>query len=227
MYCNNCGNKISKEAKFCQHCGLQVVNQDTKTENQSNDKPKSSNDDKKQKTLWNIFSEIYDSRGDERNKYLDQSSNEVWVLINRISTNSFENFISTYKEQLNKQPYKSIEIIKDIVSYCTSGGYFFWMAENLLKNDELKSLKSINQETLISDWKDLSIDNYKSSSEKISEDLMNSMDIFLKYELKTLFNEAPTIKDVTNEVIDELKRLLIMHIFWGYFGGIAEAKFRK
>jgi len=140
--CKNCGKSADKDSRFCRYCG-EKIDKD-KADNEKSD----SNDTKNTKTnnedkLWEKFTEIYNSTGENRKTYEDLSSNEVWELIQRISSNKFEDFIQENKKLLNKQPYKVIEALKNEFGWCASGGYWFWMAEALLKDNDLKAPKDI------------------------------------------------------------------------------------
>src|SRR3989339_1791237 len=106
MYCFNCGKSIDPDSKFSCYCS-EEINKETKTKKGNSSKNKDIN-------LWDKFAEIYDSTGDERKVFEDLSSNEVWELIRRISSNQFENFIQENKDSLNKQPYKVIETLKNV-----------------------------------------------------------------------------------------------------------------
>ena len=219
MDCNNCHRQIDPDSKFCCYCGEQVK-KETKTKN---DTPVS----KKTVGLWDKFAEIYDSTGEERKVYEDLSSDEVWELVKRISTNQFENFIQDNKDSLNKLPYKVIETLKNVYGWCASGGYWFWMAEALQKDEDLKVTKRIELEPFIKEWQSLIAIKFEEHQKKFLPDLEQSMSRFFEYELNTILNSSDSVKDLPNELIDRIKTELFILIFWGYLGGVAESKYRK
>lgn len=223
MNCTSCGKKNSEGSIFCQYCGKKISIDKTHTNSKKSETKNTSKDG----LLWDKFAELYDSTGDERQEYLNKSSDEVWEVINRVSTNSFESFIEKYKDPLNKQSYNAIETIKSIINWCTSGGYWFWMAETYLEEGKLQGLNNIKLDDLIEKWKIIAVDNYNDSAKKISDGMSLSMDKFFRFEFNTLIESAPGLKDLTNEIIEDLKGLLIMHILWGYFVGLAESRYRK
>jgi len=221
MYCNKCGKSIDEDSKFCRYCGSAI------SKSKTNDK-KADGDKKEDKNkLWDKFIEIYDSKGEERNKYLDLSSDEAWELINRISNNKFEDFIQEYKDQLNKQPYKVIETLKNVFSWCTSGGYWFWMAQELLKEDQLNKPKNIALNKYIEEWQALLGKDFEEHKKDFLPEMEGSMSIFFEYELKNVIDSAESVKDLPNEFIDKLKTALFIQLFWGYLAGVAEAKYRN
>lgn len=219
MDCNNCNKSIDSDSKFCSYCGEQV-NKKVKTKKDTFS-PKNNVD------LWDKFTEIYDSTGDDRKVYEDLSSYEVWELIKRISTNQFESFIQDNKDSLNKQPYKVIETLKNVYGWCTGGGYWFWMAEAMLKDENLKNLNHIELETYIKDWQSLIAQKYEEHQKEFLPDLEQSMSRFFEYELNTILNSSESVKDLPNEIIERIKTDVFMLIFWGYLGGVAESKYRK
>lgn len=219
MDCDNCHKKIDPDSKFCCYCGEQV-NKEVKTK-------KDISASRKNVDLWDKFAGIYDSTGEERKVYEDLSSNEVWELIRRISTNQFETFIQDNKDSLNKQPYKVIETLKNVYGWCTSGGYWFWMAETLLKDGDLKVPKHIELEPFIKDWQSLIAIKFEEHQKNFLPDLDQSMSRFFEYELNTILNSSESVKDLPNELIERIKTDVFVLIFWGYLGGVAESKYRK
>ncbi len=221
MFCPNCGKKISEDSKFCQFCGTKVflpeVSKGAKNESAS----------QQMNSIWDKFVDIYNSKGEERKKYEETSSNEVWELINRISINTFESFIEEHKDALNNQPYKVIEVLKSTFQLSATGGYWFWMAEAMLKTNPLGRLRPIDFENFIEEWKKVAIDNYAETSKKLSEELMISMGNFHNFRMKALFESSSTIKELPNEFIKKLKSSLIIQIVWGYIVGLSESKYRK
>lgn len=221
MFCPNCGKQISEDSKFCQYCSFDLVLKKTeKTEEKVDDVLKYNS------KLWYKFAEIYDSKGEDKKKYTDFSSNETWELINRIYNNNFETFISDNKEQFNKLPYTAMEKIKAIYNLCIAGGYWFWMAEYLLKYDLSGKLKQIDLEKFIEEWKKIAIDNYQDNLSKISNELSKNLEIFFNFQLNNLLELAPAIKDLPNETVEKLKMSLMLQIIWGYFIGLTEEKYR-
>jgi hypothetical protein len=225
MYCNKCGRSIDKDSKFCRYCGMKIEkDEDKKNEESTGNDDTNANTENK---LWEKFVEIYDSKDEERKVYEDLSSNEVWELIRRISTNKFEGFIDENKELLNKQPYKVIETLKNVFGWCASGGYWFWMAEALLKDKNLRLPKDIALNHFIEEWQKIIGEEFSKHQNDFTPDLEKSIGIFWEYELNTVLESAETVKDLPNEFVDKLRTALFIQIFWGYFGGLAEARYRK
>lgn len=229
MYCNNCGEKVDPTHKFCKFCGakLEKVEHNQETSSQPSSSDTSGSSLKTHIKLWDKFAEIYDSSGEERKKYSDLSSNEVWELMQRISTNRFEDFIKENKNLLNKQPYKVIEAIKNVFSWCTYGGYWFWMAEAFSRGEALNKPKSIDLEKLVKEWTAISTKNYTESTKDMSDELTQAMSVFFEFEMKNILESADTVKDLPNDFIENMTSNLVILIIWGYLGGVAEAKYRK
>jgi hypothetical protein len=224
MYCESCGQKNNEDSKFCRHCGSKIDSGSSTKEEKSSTKIKKT---AKSITLWDKFAEIYDSRNEERKEFTDQSSNEAWELINRLSTNTFENYIQLHKEALNTQPYKALEVIKSAFSLSTSGGYFMWMAEYLLKNSKLTKLQSINLDEFIKEWDKVAVEDYSLSFQKIPEETSNSLNTFFNFQFNNILENAPSLKELELEIIEALKTQLILLIVGGYHIGVCESKHRN
>ena len=219
MFCTNCGKNIEKDSKFCQFCGAKISGEGRENRND--------NTIRSEENLWDKFVEIYSSKDEERKKFEDNSSNEVWELINRISVNTFESFIEEHKKVLNKQPYKAIEDLKLSYQLAASAGYWFWMSEALLNKERLGKVGKIDFEKFITEWQKDAIDNYAQISKKLSEELMVGMSDFHNIRIESLFETAPSLKELSNELIKKLKGELLMEILWGYIAGLTEFNYRK
>lgn len=218
MYCEKCGKEIPNESKFCKFCGAKLL-EEKKTEPE---KTKAENND-----LWEKFVEIYGSNAEEKTRKNYLASNEAWELITRLGTNSFENFIKENKEQLDKQPYKVIEELKTTFANSVIGGYWFWMAEEFVKSGNLKKISPVNFDNLSKDWENIISNFFKDNPNRVSNELDNSMNTFHNFQINTILESSPSIKELTNEFIEKLKSSLIFQILWGYSVGIAESKYRK
>ncbi|MCD8484207.1 hypothetical protein LRY60_01150 [Candidatus Woesebacteria bacterium] len=53
------------------------------------------------------------------------------------------------------------------------------------------------------------------------------MSIFFEHELNNFIESAESVKDLPNEIIEQLKIALFIQLFWGYLVGVAEAEYRK
>lgn len=229
MFCHNCGKQIDEDSIFCQFCGFKITK-----DNSSSDTDKKDGGDKGKTTknksrsskdlLWDKFAEIYDSSGETRKEFIDLSSDAVWELNNRLGVNNFETFLQNNKDLLNKQPYKVIEALKSAFTACPIGGYWFWMAEAMLNEDNLKKPKEIGLNRFIEDWEELT---KKNASSYMSDDLSQTMMIFIEWQQKQVIDSAETVKELPNEFIENLKTALLVQTFWGYVGGLTEAKYRK
>lgn len=221
MKCPNCDKQNPSDSNFCQKCGIKLTSSDKQP--QTNDSIQANiNKDK----LWDKFIELYDSRDKEREKYTDLMSNEAWELISRVSVNTFEKFIETNKDQLNKQPYKIIEQIKDIFNWCVSGGYWMWYAEAFHNNVSITQMKTVSIETLKDEWSKLAFQDFSKTFESVTEELQNIMNLYHKVRVDSLM-ENESMKELTNETVEKLKESLIFNIIWGYSIALAESKFRK
>lgn len=227
MYCNNCGKQVDEDSIYCQHCGKKL-NQDTVEphhENPSKDE-KTQDESVKSKVdiLWAKFAEVYDARDGDREKFNSMSSEHIWDLIERISTNAFETFIEQKKEELNTQPYKVIEALKNHYLFAVVGGYRFWVAEALLMEDKLSKFKSFILDDFIEEWKKT---NFQIMMKNISDELGTCMNMYLEHRMNILMEDYPSIKDISNATMKDLKDSITFQILNGYFVGVVEASFRK
>lgn len=219
MVCDNCSQEIDNDSVFCQNCGNKIST-NNKGKQKSNDRSKSKNTEA---TLWNKFVEIYDSKDDERKYFLDLSSDQAWEMINRLSLNTFETFIQNNKDLLNKQPYKVVEYLKSIFSWCTSGGYWFWMAESFYNGSKPKDLKKIDLNELIKEWQEI----LDKKSYNLSDEISLPMSTFYEFQVKNVMDFSESLKELPNEFVENLKSALIIQVIWGYIIGVAESKYRK
>ena len=228
MLCPQCNKLNPKGSNFCQSCGNNLKVKETKRQNSSKTVTKTNLVERdQQKGLWDKFTSIYDAQGEERQKNVNLTSNEVWELMQRFSTNTFEKFIEDNKLELNKQPYRLIESLKNNFIYASSGGYWTWFAEALLNEKVLSPVKNSIFEPLRKDWEKLVFDDYSKTYEAITDEAKECMNLFLIYRINTFLDSSPTAKDLTNELIDKLKTSLVYNIIWGYVVGIAEENYRN
>ncbi len=230
MQCKNCNKLNPKGSNFCQNCGQSLNQKDDDQKSNDVTKKQSQQDEpikKQNSTLLDKFNKMYFSSGIERDKLLELTSNEAWELIQNFSTNIFENFIEENKTDLNKHPYRLIESLKNNFLYSATGGYWLWLAEAQNKNLNLNPPKHNILDLLREDWKKLASDEYSKTYEGISEEVKDVINIFLQYRVDNFLESVPSAKDLTKELIDKLKLLLVYAIIWGYILGIAEEHYRK
>jgi hypothetical protein len=219
MYCPNCGKKIPADSNFCEYCGHKTLRQPTGDEKADTSAGPQS--------LWDKFAMIWDSKGDERKSYESQTSNEVWELIRRMSKVGFESFITEYKEQFNKQPYKVVEALEPAFLFAATGGYWLWMAEALLGARQLKKLKPITTERFFEEWKKTAFEGYEQTSKSMSNELGEVMNNFHSWRVKNLLETAPMLEEMPTEIIEDLKGRLGVQVYWGYAAGLTESNYRK
>ncbi len=213
MYCKKCGKKIDDNAKFCNFCGFDNENIDF------------INQDKNKSTL-DIFVSIYDSIGEQRDKYMNLSSNEAWELINRLGKNTFENYIEENRDVLNKQPYKTLEYLESAFKRAVMGGYWIWMADCIYKRRKEWKLKSIELVDLIDKWTK-SVGELSNFVDNIPAELEGVINSFHIFNINSFLESSPEIKDLPVEFIDKLKFDILKTLFWGYHVGLSEYEYKK
>lgn len=225
MYCSNCGKKIDVDSKFCHFCGAKVDidNAEPEAETPSREE-KTSTKRTKSDLLWDKFAEVYDAKDGEREKFNSMSSEHIWELIERLSTNAFETFIEEKKEELNAQPYKVIEALKNHYLFAVVGGYRFWIAEELLKEEKLNKFKSFSLDDFIEEWKNT---DFQKMMKNVSDEMGTCMTMYLEHRMNSLMENYPSIMDVSNATMKDLKDSITFQILNGYLAGVVEAKFRK
>lgn len=219
MVCNSCRHEIDSDSVFCQSCGDKVTIAN-KVKKKTINQIKYLN---KKITLWDKFVEIYESKEDNRKYFLDLSSDQAWEMVNRLSSNAFESFIQNNKDLLNKQPYKIIEYLKNIFTWCTSGGYWFWMAESFYNDVTPGNLRNVDLNELIKEWQEL----LDEKTYQLTDEVSYSMSMFHEYQFKNVMEFSESLKELPNEFIETLKSALIIQIIWGYVVAVAESKYRK
>lgn len=227
MFCEKCGKEISNESKFCKFCGVKIVSENTTETDKTESQGSADNQKKVNIGVWDKFAEIYDSKGGERDKFNDLSSNEAWELINRIGKNTFESFIEENKEQLNKQPYTVIESLENLFKFAVIGGYWLWTAEYILENGNSWKLKPIVLDNFIKEW----TENLKGLDEfikkKSSSELGEAIITYQNFKANSFLENCPSIKELPVIFIDNIKSEVLGKILWGYFIGISESKYIK
>jgi len=228
MYCNKCGKQIEEDSVFCQFCGNRITDdtpepQSEKT-TQTKDVSKKTVNKSKSDLLWDKFAEVYDAQDDEREKFNQLSSEHIWDLIERLYTNAFETFIQEKKSELNSQPYKTIEALKNLYLYSVLGGYKLWIAEALLKDKQLEKFKPFDIDKFVEEWK---ANDFQKVMKGISDEMSVCMTRYLEHRMSNFLENSPSIKDIPNSTMEELKSSVTFQIINGYIAGEVEAKFRK
>jgi len=220
MFCKHCGKSIAEGSIFCEFCGGKVS--DTKEVS----KTRETKEDRTKITIWDKFTEIYDSKDYQREEYLALTSDETWEAIGKLPTNSCEDYLKEHKQELNKQPYKAIEAIEKAFKGSILVGYWAWLAENLIKNGNIKKPHGLELQQLIKEWADVVQKKQQKFLAKIPDELALPFMNMLNHRMSLLFESAPSLKEVPNELIKSLKSSLLLQMVWGYMLGIAENKYR-
>ena len=97
MFCKHCGKLVDDNSVFCEFCGGKITADNGGASEKSEIKPK-------QQSVWDKFTDIYDSRDKVRDSYISMTAVETWDIIGKIPKNSCEDFLNEHKDELNKQP---------------------------------------------------------------------------------------------------------------------------
>lgn len=230
MFCKNCGKKIDADSLFCHFCGekvKEITPEKSQTHVEQKRKTSKNNLDSKldNDILWNKFAQVYDAENEEKEKYNNLSSEFIWELLERLSVNRFESFLEENKTELNSQPYKTIEALKNTFIWSAIGGYRLWLAEALIKNNEvLSQFKSFSLEDFIEAWKEY---DFEKAYKKLSDPLSICLTKYSSFRLNNFIEIAPEAKEISNATIENLRSALILHIVNGYHAGKVENNFRK
>lgn len=227
MYCNKCGKKNDNDSKFCQFCGNKIGIENSESQPEKNPNEESPSDHtKKSKSdlLWEKFAEVYDAKDDEKRDYELLSSDYIWELLERLYTNSFESFIQEKKDELNSQPYKSIEALKNLYLYSVLGGYKLWIAEAILEEKSLGKFKSFDIEKFVDEWKEY---DFQKGMKNVTDEMGVCITQYLEHRMNIFIENFPSIKDVSNATMEELRSSITFQIVNGYLAGEVENTFRK
>jgi len=228
MYCNKCGKHIDEDSVFCQFCGSSIADKDTKSKSEGSSKEKTkSKTEKKSKSdlLWEKFVEVYDAEDADREWFNALSSEYIWELFERLSINAFESFIQDNKEEFNKQPYKTIEALKNVYTWVVIGGYKLWLAEALLnKYKKLNKFKFFSLDEFVEEWKKYDFDN---EIKALSEEMGIGISKYSDFRFNSFMENAPEAKELSNATIEKLKSSLLVQTLNGYHAGKIENTFRK
>ena len=139
--------------------------------------------------------------------------------------NAFEAFIQENKDELNIQPYKIIEALKNIFTLSVLGGYRLWLAEVLLDDkEELNKFKSFSLEKLIEVWKQYDFDM---GVRALSGEMKICISKYSDFRLNSLLENVPEVKNLSNATVETLKTSLLFQTINGYHAGKIENTFRK
>ena len=174
--------------------------------------------------MWDKFAEVYDANDNEREKFNELSSEYIWELIERLYTNAFETFIQEKKSELNSQPYKAIEALKNLYLYSVLGGYKLWIAEALLRDKPLEKFKSFDIDKFVEEWK---ANDFQKAMKGISDEMGVCITMYLEHRMSNFLESSPSIKEIPNSIMEELRNSITFQIINGYIAGEVEAKFRK
>lgn len=228
MFCSSCGKQIDEDSTFCHFCGKKVANSASNPQSKNPSKDERAEEKPVNKTkvdlLWDKFAEIYDAKGDEKNKFNKLSSEHVWELMERLYTNTFETFIQEKKNELNTHPYKTIEELKKMYLYSTIGGYWLWTAEALANEKPLGEFKTFSIGEFVDEWK---VYDFQKAAKSISDELSTCISMYLEHRMGDFIESAPSIKDVSNATMEMLRSSITFQILNGYNVGEVESKFRK
>ena len=228
MFCNKCGKQIEEDSIFCQFCGNKIADgtPERQSEKASKTKNVSSQPANKSKSdlLWDKFAEVYDAKDSEREKFNELSSEYIWELIERLYTNAFETFIQEKKKELNTQPYKAIEAMKNLYLYSVLGGYRLWIAEALLNEKPLGKFKSFDIDKFVAEWKTY---DFQKAMKDTSEVMSTCMSMYLEHRISDFIENSPSIKEIPNSIVEELRSSITFQIINGYLAGELESRFRK
>ncbi|MDQ3008002.1 MAG: zinc ribbon domain-containing protein [bacterium] len=228
MYCNQCGKEIDEDSIYCQFCGSEISSNASEPTSENTSQKEvtqeqninSSNTD----LLWDKFADVYDAKGDDKKKYDELYSDQVWELIDRLYTNTFETYIQENKQELNSQPYKIIEALKNMFLFSVIGGYKLWIAEAILEKKPLGKFRVFDLDELVKEWKS---HDFQNAIKGLSDAMGNCMSLYLEHKISSFIENNPSIKEVSNATIEDIKRSVLVQIINGYHAGEIESKFRK
>lgn len=214
---------------FCQFCGTKLTSDSSKHGSKTSSKKKADEPKPAKKTevdlLWDKFVEVYDAKEDDRKRFNELSSPYIWELQERLSTNAFEAFLQDNKEELNKQPYTTIEALKTVYTWAVIGGYRLWLAEALLdKKEELNKFKPFSLDKFVDTWK---VYDFDKAVKALSDAMGICITRYNEFRFNGFIEAAPQAKELSNETIEKLKSSLLFQVLNGYHAGKIENSFRK
>lgn len=228
MYCNNCGKQIEEDSIFCQFCGNKIADDTSKPQSKNSSKDEKTKKEPVNKSkadlLWEKFVEVYDAENEDRERFNALSSPYTWELLERLSVNAFEGFIQDNKEELNKQPYKTIEALKNVYTWVVIGGYRLWLAEALLDDKKLNKFKSFSLDDFIEEWKKYDFDK---ALKALSEEMGIGISRYSDFRFNSFMENAIEAKELSNAIIEKLKSSLLLQVINGHHVGKIENTFRK
>ena len=222
MFCYQCGEQIEEDSIFCQFCGKNIASDDS--EHQSENK-NSTILKKESRLLVKKFDKLNLAIKKNDESILALSSVYISELLDRLSENTFERFLQANKDELNRQPYKIIEEIKDTIALSILGGYRFWLAEILLNNnDKLNKFTAFSIDLLVEKYTNF---NFMNGLETLSEPMNFCVNTYSQIQFEDILKIEPEVKNLTSALIEELKNSILISIMSGYYAGEIENTFRK
>jgi hypothetical protein len=147
MYCPNCGNKTTEDAKFCDRCGHNLTKKgrgELKQEPNENTAMSES-----AHALWKQFLKIarVEEGGAERYN-ADSVSSAAWEVLARFGVNVFDDLTTRHKIDFDRQPYKAMDDIKAYLQAFAAYAFQVHIAERVLHKKVLEKATVPEIETL-------------------------------------------------------------------------------
>jgi hypothetical protein len=224
--CSKCGLPNQENSNFCSKCGWALKESLQKKEPNAKIKRENVKNTTSNTPLWDVFVSLHDSKDEERQVYLDLTSDDGWNFLNRLSTNIFEKFIEDNKDELNKQPYRLIESLKTNFSWALNGGYWIFLAEEVRDKGTIPPYKAYVFENIGKEWEEMAFENFSRTYEDIKNETKDVINRFLPVPLDSVLNSSTTAKDLTNGLVEMARTQMVYCVVWGYIFGLAESKYR-
>ena len=224
MFCPNCGNKISAVGNFCDACGHSLVRKKDNgsvTEAKNEKKAKEPAD-----VLWDKSIEIIKAEGKKLEQYQKFYSDVLGELVIRLSTNSLNELLEQFKLDFDKQPYRVVESIKHYFKGLVINAYDVHLAKKLLENKDIQKADITDPEILAKEWGQVHL-NFANKIMVVPDEVALVLSSINNQLSEAMFENNPSLKELPNAVIEELKSKFIQQLINGYLLGVAEDNIRE
>ena len=226
IFCTECGNKLSDEARFCTECGNQVIESSGNDANEAIEQQ--SDNSQPSPDLFDCFAAIHDLKGEERDKFFaNNMSKAAQKILNRIEEIKLENLIEDAPE-LNERKHGFVSHVKDSLYLAALAGYEMFLTVWEQEGRPLDKFKSDPvEDKLTNDWLDALQNEYDKHVDDVPDEVKGIMVRYVGFRMDGIEERyKEELEVLPHAAFEKIEKAHTSSVIWGYFVGIVESKSR-